>query len=106
MRSHVANMDTSMYSMQRDMRSMSSKLETLPPLLREVSEMNQSMKYMTVNTGQMSYDMRDLNNTMGPPMSIMNSFTPGKGLTDDVKFLKNIAEKVRKQDRDSVDSIP
>ena len=76
MRTHIANMDSSTYSMQRDMRGISLKLDTLPPLLLSVQDMDQSMKIMTVNTGRMSYDMQDMNDTMGPPMSFMNTFSP------------------------------
>ncbi len=76
MRTHIANMDSSTYNMHRDMRNISMKLDTLPPLLLSVQNMDQSMKAMTVNTGRMSYDMRDMNDTMGPPMSFMNTFSP------------------------------
>ena len=76
MRTHIANMDSSTFSMQRNMQAISMKLDTLPPLLLSVQDMDQSMKAMTVNTGRMSYDMRDMNDTMGPPMSIMNTFSP------------------------------
>ncbi len=76
MRTHIANMDNSTYGMQMDMRAISVKLDTLPPLLLSVQDMDQSMKAMTVNTGRMSYDMRDMNDTMGPPMSFMNTFSP------------------------------
>ena len=76
MRTHIANMDSSTYNMQRNMQAISMKLDTLPPLLLSVQDMDQSMKSMTVNTGRMSYDMRDMNDTMGPPMSFMNTFSP------------------------------
>ncbi|MCP4076840.1 MAG: hypothetical protein GY744_11735 [Gammaproteobacteria bacterium] len=76
MRTHIANMDSSTYSMHRDMRAISLKLDTLPPLLLSVQDMDQSMKVMTVNTSRMSYDMQDMNDTIGPPMSFMNTFSP------------------------------
>jgi len=75
MRTHIANMDSSTYSMHRDMRAISLKLDTLPPLLLSVQDMDQSMKVMTVNTSRMSYDMQDMNDTIGPPMSFMNTLS-------------------------------
>ena len=76
MTNHIARLDASIQIMQGDMGSISTKLDTLPPLLLNVSEMNQSMKAMTVNTGVMSHDMGRMNQNIGRPMSIMNSFAP------------------------------
>ncbi len=73
---HIARLDSSILSMQQDMGSISTKLDTLPPLLIRVSEMNDSMKAMTMNTGVMSRDMGVMNQNVGRPMSFMNKFAP------------------------------
>jgi hypothetical protein len=69
-------MDQSIFVMKDDMGAISTKLDTLPPLLHTISEMNQSMKAITINTGVMSYDVRGMNESVGRPMSFMNSFAP------------------------------
>ncbi|WP_330178067.1 hypothetical protein [Candidatus Vondammii sp. HM_W22] len=69
-------MDTSILVMKDDMGAIATKLDTLPPMLHAISEMNQSMKLMTVNTGVMSHDVRGMNQSVGRPMSFMNSFAP------------------------------
>lgn len=76
MEAHIARLDSSILVMQEDMSSISTKLDTLPPLLLNVSEMNQSMKAMTVNTGLMGRDMGIMNQNIGRPMSFMNQFAP------------------------------
>ncbi|MGI9320899.1 MAG: hypothetical protein ACR2O5_05750 [Thiogranum sp.] len=53
-----------------------AKLNTLPHLLFNISEMNQTMKAMTANTAFMSRDMGMMNQNVGRPMSFMNSFSP------------------------------
>lgn len=76
MRTHIRGMEQSMLSMKDNIGAISGKLDTLPPLLQQVSEMNHSMKAMTVNTGVLSHDVRGMNQSVGRPMSFMNSFTP------------------------------
>ncbi len=76
MQTHIHNMDQSIFVMKDDMGAISTKLDTLPPLLHTISEMNQSMKAITINTGVMSYDVRGMNESVGRPMSFMNSFAP------------------------------
>ncbi|MCU7873172.1 MAG: hypothetical protein KZQ91_10555 [Candidatus Thiodiazotropha sp. (ex Lucinoma borealis)] len=76
MQTHIHSMDTSILTMKDDMGAISTKLDILPPLLHTISEMNQSMKAMTVNTGLMSRDVRGMNENVGRPMSYMNSFAP------------------------------
>ena len=76
MRVHIQSMDQSILVMRDDMGAIATKLDTLPPMLYAISEMNQSMKAMTVNTGVMSRDVRGMNESVGRPMSFMNSFAP------------------------------
>lgn len=76
MQVHIHSMDTSILVMKDDMGAIATKLDTLPPMLHEISAMNQSMKLMTVNTGVMSHDVRGMNQSVGRPMSFMNSFAP------------------------------
>lgn len=76
MQIHIHSMDTSILTMKDDMGSIATKLDTLPPMLHAISEMNHSMKAMTVNTGVMSRDVRGMNESVGRPMSFMNSFAP------------------------------
>ena len=76
MQVHIHNMDQSILVMKDDMGAIATKLDTLPPMLYAISEMNQSMKAMTVNTGVMSRDVRGMNESVGRPMSFMNSFAP------------------------------
>ena len=76
MQTHIHSMDSSILLMKDDMGAISTKLDTLPPLLHVVSEMNQSMKAMTISTGVMSRDVRGMNESVGRPMSFMNSFAP------------------------------
>ncbi len=75
MRTHISGMDQSVLAMKDNIGAISGKLDTLPPLLLQISEMNQSMKAMTVNT-VMSHDVRGMNQSVGRPMSFMNSFAP------------------------------
>ena len=76
MKTHIAHLDSSILAMQEDMSAISTKLDTLPPLLFNISEMNQTMKAITVNTGTMSHDMGTMNQNVGRPMSFMNQFAP------------------------------
>jgi len=76
MESHIARLDGSVVGMGSDMGAISTKLDTLPPLLQQIAEMNHSMKAMTVNTGVMSQDMGVMNQNVGRPMSFMNQFAP------------------------------
>ena len=76
MQVHIHSMDKSILTMKDDMGTIATKLDTLPPMLHAISEMNQSMKAMTVNTGVMSRDVRGMNESFGRPMSFMNSFAP------------------------------
>jgi len=76
MQGHIKSMDNSILTMKGDMGAIATKLDTLPPLLHAISEMNQSVKMMTVNTGVMSRDVRGMNESVGRPMSFMNSFAP------------------------------
>ena len=76
MQTHIHGMDQSMLAMKDDISAISGKLDTLPPLLQQVSEMNHSMKAMTLNTGVLSHDVRGMNQSVGRPMSFMNSFAP------------------------------
>ena len=76
MNSHIASMDTSIGIMQPDISTISTRLDTMPPLLFKISEMNDSIKSITVSTGVMSRDMGVMNNNVGRPMSFMNSFAP------------------------------
>ena len=76
MNNHIASMDTSMGIMQPDISSISTRLDTMPPLLFKISEMNESIKSMTISTGVMSRDMGVMNNNVSRPMSFMNSFAP------------------------------
>ena len=73
---HIARIDSSIQVMQGDMGAISLKLDSLPPMLLNVSEMNQSMKAMTLSTGVMSRDMGIMNHNVGRPMSFMNQFAP------------------------------
>ncbi len=76
MKNHIAHLDSSIGIMQGDMSAIATKLDTLPPLLFKITEMNESMKAMTVNTGVMGRDMGIMNQNVGRPMSFMNSFAP------------------------------
>jgi len=76
MKAHIAHLDSSIVVMQEDMSNISTKLDTLPHLLFNISEMNQSMKAMTANTAFMSRDMGVMNQNVGRPMSFMNEFAP------------------------------
>lgn len=76
MRVHIQSMDTSILVMKDDMGAISTKLDTLPPLLHTISEMNQSMRAMTINTGLMSNDVRGMNESIGRPASFMRSYAP------------------------------
>jgi len=76
MKSNIAQLDASIQIMQEDMSAISAKLDTLPPLLLNIAEMNQSMKAMTMNTGVMSRDVGVMNQNVGRPMSFMNQFAP------------------------------
>jgi len=76
MKTYIANLDSSILVMQEDMSHISTKLDTLPHLLFNISEMNQTMKAMTANTAYMSRDMGMMNQNVGRPMSFMNSFSP------------------------------
>ncbi len=76
MKSHIANLDSSILTMREDMGAISTKLDTLPPLLLNISEMNQSMKAITLNTGLMSRDVGTMNQNVSRPMSLMNQFAP------------------------------
>lgn len=76
MRTHMYGMEQSMLTMKDHIGAISGKLDTLPPLLLHISEMNQSVKAMTLNTGLMSHDVRGMNQSVGRPMSFMNSFAP------------------------------
>ena len=76
MQTHTYSIDKSILGMKDDMGAISTKLDTLPPLLHTISDMNQSMKAMTVNTGVMSHDVRGMNESVGRPMSFINSFAP------------------------------
>ncbi len=76
MKAHIANMDTSVSVVQQDMSNISTKLDTLPPLLFNITEMNQAMKAMTANTAFMSRDMNMMNQNVGRPMNFMNEFAP------------------------------
>jgi len=76
MQIHIHNMDNSIFVVKDDMGAISKKLDTLPPLLQTIAEMNQSMKAITINTGVMSHDVRGMNENVGRPMSFMNSFAP------------------------------
>ena len=69
-------MERNLALMAENMSQLSAKLDTLPPLLIRISEMNESMKAMTVNTGFMSRDMGVMNQNIGRPLSFMNSFSP------------------------------
>jgi len=76
MQTHIHSMDKSFLAVKDDMGVISIAVDTLPPMLHAISEMNQSMKMMTVNTGIMSHDVRGMNESVGRPMSFMNSFAP------------------------------
>jgi len=76
MKIHMAGMNSSILIMQKDMSTISTKLDTMPPLLLNISEMNQSMKAMTMNTGIMSQDIGRVNQNIGRPISFMNTFAP------------------------------
>ena len=76
MKSHIAHLDSTILVMQEDMSNISTKLDTLPHLLFNVSEMNQSMKVITANTAFMSRDVGMMNQNVGRPMNFMNSFAP------------------------------
>jgi len=76
MKGHLARLDSSILLMQQDMSIISTKLDTLSPLLFNIAEMNQAMKAMTANTAFMSRDMGMMNQNVGRPMSFMNEFAP------------------------------
>ncbi len=76
MKNHIASLDSSILTMQEDMGAISTKLDTLPPLLLNIAEMNQSMKAITLNTGLMSRDVGTMNQNVSRPMSLMNQFAP------------------------------
>lgn len=69
---YVAVMEKQMVQMTGHTESMSTKLNTLEPMLLNIASMNSSMRVMTTNTGVMSYDV----NQMQRPMSFMNQFFP------------------------------
>ncbi|MEN8762117.1 MAG: hypothetical protein ABF290_06750 [Thiogranum sp.] len=76
MKGHISHLDSSIMLMQKDMSIISTKLDTLSPLLFNIAEMNQAMKAMTANTAYMSRDMGMMNQNVGRPMSFMNEFAP------------------------------
>ena len=76
MQGHISHLDASILLMQQDVGKISTKLDTLSPLLLNIAEMNQAMKAMTANTAFMSRDMGMMNQNVGRPMSFMNQFAP------------------------------
>ena len=76
MKGHISHLDASILLMQQDVSVISTKLDTLSPLLFNIAEMNQAMKAMTANTAFMSRDMGMMNQNVGRPMSFMNQFAP------------------------------
>ena len=76
MKTYIAHLDSSITVMQEDMHHISTRLDTLPHLLFNMAEMNQTMKAMTANTAFMSRDMGMMNQNVGRPMNFMNSFSP------------------------------
>lgn len=83
MTANINRMDVNLHSMngsivavETHMMDISRKLNTLEPILGTMTQMNQSMRSMTVSTGVMSRDMSHMNYNFARPMSFMNTFFP------------------------------
>ena len=70
-------------TMAVSVESMSRDVSTLEPMLANISDMNKSMRHITVTTSNMQgnmqgmrTDMYGLNQSMGRPMSFFNTFMP------------------------------
>lgn len=74
--SSVDNMNGTMLEIRTHMSAISSKLDTLPPMLATMSDMNRSMRGMTLHTGVMTRDVSQMNHSVSRPMSFMNAFMP------------------------------
>ena len=72
MSENIHQIDLTMGSMDSHMSDVSQKMNTLEPLLVNISEMNMSMRAMRDATGQMSRDLTNLNHNVGRPMSKFN----------------------------------
>jgi len=70
----VGQINLTMVKINSTMSDVSRKMNTLEPLLANISEMNMSMRAMTGSTGMMSRDMSNLNYNVGRPMSMFNMF--------------------------------
>ncbi len=76
MKDNIAELNASILVMRDDISAVSGKLDTLPPLLQNIAEMNHSMKVITMSTGAMSQDMNIMNRNVSRPMSFMNQIAP------------------------------
>ena len=70
----VDQIGSAMVNMDSTMSDVSQKMNTLEPLLANISDMNMAMRAMTNSTGMMSRDMSNLNYNVGRPMSMFNMF--------------------------------
>ena len=51
-------------------------LDTLQPMLTNIQGMNVAINSMAQNTGQMTHDLWDLNDSISSPMQFMSGFMP------------------------------
>ena len=80
---NMGQMTANVRTMAVSVESMSRDVSTLEPMLANISDMNDSMRHITVTTSNMQgnmqgmrTDMYGLNQSMGRPMSFFNTFMP------------------------------
>ena len=80
---NMGQMTANVRTMAVSVESMSRDVSTLEPMLANISDMNKSMRHITVTTSNMQgnmqgmrTDMYGLNQSMGRPMSFFNTFMP------------------------------
>jgi uncharacterized protein YoxC len=75
MADNTDSMDTHLSHMLVDMNSISFKLDNLDPIVRAMSNMDQSMRAVTSNTSYMTQDVNSMSRSI-KPMNFMNNFMP------------------------------
>jgi hypothetical protein len=73
---NMAQLTANVRTMSVSVESMARDITTLEPMLANLDAMNQSIRHMTLTTYNMRGDMAGLNQSLGRPMSFMNSFMP------------------------------
>lgn len=80
---NMKNMADNVRTMTVSMDSIEGKIRVLEPMLVNMSSMDESMRSMRASTQSMTngvhnmqYDMSRLNQSIGRPMSMMNTFMP------------------------------